>query len=168
MGHLLLGSETEGMIGALLVHHKETGDVVDIIRAEKGTLKEAVSQYERLSKDQQSAAKVRRHFPSRAIAGPIHGERRGSYQDLEMVVAVVLDPSDPLLTTREGGLFVWSDRTIARMEESRGSDTMSQRQIRLLVAQFALLLHLMQDMHTDISAGRFLDTFFGGASHLAT
>lgn len=93
------------MIGALLVHHKETGDVVDIIRAEKGTLKEAVSQYERLSKDQQSAAKVRRHFPSRAIARPIHGERRGSYQDLEMVVAVVLDPSDPPCSLLAKGVY---------------------------------------------------------------
>ena len=41
---------------------------------------------------------MRRHFPNRSIARPINGERRGSYHDLEMVVAVVLDPSDALLT----------------------------------------------------------------------
>ena len=49
-----------------------------------------------------------------------------------------------------------------KLEESKGSETIEQRQIKLLLCMFTLLHVLMLDRDDDRSEGSYFEPFMGG------
>ena len=85
-----------------------------------------------------------------------------------MLVGVAIDPSasHDCLTRKGHGLFFWSDRTLKKLEESRGSDSLQRRQVRLVVSMLGLFLNLMLDSDENISEECVLEVFMGSEYNL--
>ena len=88
---------------------------------------------------------------------------------MKAVIAIDLSQPNIALTKKTGGLFNWTDRTLSQLEKCLSNDeTLQQKQIRLVISMFALLLYLMQDEDVNISKGCVLETFMGSTYNLLT
>ena len=65
------------------------------------------------------------------------------------------------MTRKENGLFLWSERTIKKITESNGSDSIKQKQMKLTVCVLGLFLNLLLDKDENLSRGSFMDPFMG-------
>lgn len=102
---------------------------------------------------------MRRDFPNRTFAGPINGERRGSYHDLEMVVAVVLDPSDARLTVVKA---LRLERQDNRSNGGKPRQRLNEPEADSAASCSICALAPSDTRPTDghLSDDRFLETFF--------
>ena len=144
----------------MIVFHQNSGTFVDVIRTEGDvTLEAARAKLEAKSKDSSSTSNIRQFFPHARLANhtrAIVGEERGKFDELTMKAIIIIDQSQPniALTKTTVGLFVWSDWTLSQLKKGLNSgELLHQRQIRLVILMFVLLLHLMQDGAADDSEG---------------
>ena len=96
---------------------------------------------------------------ARLPSNSVQGDVKTSFVDLEMFVGVAIDPKadNECLVRRDNDLLYWSERTMMKLEESKGSD--EQRQMEIM---FTLLHVLVLDTDEDLSEGSYFETFMGG------
>ena len=87
----------------------------------------------------------------------MRGGVKGTYSDLEILVDIAIDPSGSIdcLTRSNGGMFVWSERTINKME----SATIENKRLKFVLSMFALFLNLMLDIEESLLQGTFFEEF---------
>ena len=85
-----------------------------------------------------------------------------------MLAAVVIDPTHSDCIIRQtNGLFVWSERTITKLNETKGvNESLTDRQTRLVVGMLALMINLLMDTDTNLAQGCFLEPFMGSTFNL--
>ena len=152
--------------GIALLHDRERGIFVKVVKVD-GTADEQSFQkeYTQLEKDsQQQAKKFARLYPSKRPRNGVQGEANGVFSVLEMFVAIAIHPkkNNDCLTREENGIFLWSERTMTMLRESKkGSDTLPQKQMKLVMCALGLYLNLMLDKDENLSEGSFVETFMG-------
>ena len=95
-------------------------------------------------------------------------EEDESIRNVQMLAAVVIDPTHSDCIIRQtNGLFVWSERTITKLDETKGvNESLTDRQTRLVVGMLALMINLLMDTDTNLAQGCFLEPFMGSTFNL--
>ena len=150
--------------GVALLHDKERGVFVQAAKVDgidHSFGEESAKQLEE-SNSQKSTSRLHRCFPFRR-RHDMQGEAKGAFSDLEMLVGVALDLRKPndCLVREKGGLFFWSKRTMECLSNYNGSDTLQQRQMKLVMCMLTLFLNLMMDIDEEVSEGSFVEPFIG-------
>jgi len=84
-------------------------------------------------------------------------------RDLTMYVGIGIDPNgnNECLLRKENGPFVWSERTMKKLEESSATGTIADKQLRLICAMFELTYFLMMGKDDAIDIGTPFRHFIG-------
>ena len=147
-----LNIATKDKISVMIAFHANSSSFVDVVRAEGSAtldLEAARAKLEAKFKDSSSTSNIRRFFSHTSLVNhnlAIVGKEQGKFDELTMKAIITIDSSQPniVLTKTTGDLFVWSDWTLSQLERGLNSgESLHQRQIRLIISMFALLLHLM-------------------------
>ena len=99
--------------------------------------------------------------PSRAEDGGWDGIFQS---DLTMHTVVGIDPTsedNDCMTRCDGGLFVWSDRTMTKLNESSISGTLQSKQLKYVCYMFELMYNLMMDRDDAIIDAAPFGQFLG-------
>ena len=147
----------------LLLHDKDTGEFVSVVRVDAG-IDKALKTLEDKSKEVGSSSKLCLAFPHRSLTTHslgMQGKARGTFDELEKFVAIIIDPNrSDCLTKQESGVLVWSERIMRRLEETKGSnETLQQRQLKLVMSMLALLINLLLEKDANLAEGCFLEPF---------
>ena len=84
-------------------------------------------------------------------------------RDLTMYVGIGIDPNgnNECLLRKENGPFVWSERTMKKLEESSATGTIADKQLRLICVMFELTYFLMMGKDDAIDIGTPFRHFIG-------
>ena len=106
---------------------------------------------------QQVHSKLTTSYPFKPPVSGMQGDVKGVFSDLEVLVGVVLDPSqdNDVITRASNGMFCWSKRTKHRME----SVTIENKQFKFVLSMLSLFLNLMMDIDESLSQGSLLEEF---------
>ena len=157
-------------LAVLLLHDKDTAEFVSVVRVDAGIAK-TLKTLEDKSKEVGSSSKLCLAYPHRSLTAHslgMQGKARGTFDELEKFVAIIIDPNrSDCLTKQEGGVLVWSERIIKRLEETKGSnEPLQQRQLKLVMSMLALLINLLLEKDANLAEGCFLEPFMGGTFNL--
>ena len=104
-------------------------------------------------------------YPEKKPTASHLGGWDGLFRDVKTLVGVGIDPSgnNDCLTKVEGGLLVWSDRTMAKLKDSKakGCDTLQSKQLKFVGHMFELTYSLMMDRADVIRDGAPFGQFLG-------
>ena len=106
------------------------------------------------------------HYPFNKPLNAEKGGWDGTFDDsLNMLVGIGIDggPNDAnsCLTKREGGLMVWSERTMTKLEESSGQGSIESKQLQLACYMFELMYRLMMGKDDAIDNGMPFAKYIG-------
>ena len=157
-------------LAVLLLHDKDTAEFVSVVRVDAGIAK-TLKTLEDKSKEVGSSSKLCLAFPHRSLTTHslgMQGKARGTFDELEKFVAIIINPNQSdCLTKQVDGLLVWSERTMKRLDETKGSnETLQQRQLKLVMSMLALLINLLLEKDANLAEGCFLEPFMGGTFNL--
>jgi len=157
-------------LAVLLLHDKDTAEFVSVVRVDAGIAK-TLKTLEDKSKEVGSSSKLCLAYPHKILTAHslgMQGKARGTFDELEKFVAIIIDPNrSDCLTKQESGVLVWSERTINRLEETKGSnETLQQRQLKLVMSMLALLINLLLEKDANLAEGCFLEPFMGSTFNL--
>lgn len=101
------------------------------------------------------------------IISPLGGEAVGCFGDLDMIVGVGVNPThdNDCLIRAVDGVFFWSERTMAKINEIKISDyDLKTKQIKFVTYMLSLFYELMLGLNSNASDGPGVDAFMGGHS----
>ena len=165
-------TNNQSLAGVLLLNSRNSAQFVNVVRAETG-IDKAISTLKAKSKEVPSSTKFARAYPDSSLLDhglSMQGKAVESFDGLQKLVAFAIDPNRiECLTREEGGLFVWSERTIKKLEETRGAtETLDQRKVKLVICMLTLLINLLMDTEVNLAEGCFLEPFMGSTFNLLT
>ena len=128
-----LNDDNKSLHGIALLHDAQRGVFVNVVKVDGNADEQSFQkEYAKLEREsEQQAKKFARLYPSKRPINGVQGEMKGIFSDLEMFVAIAIDPkkNNDCLTREENGIFLWSERTMTMLRElKRGSDTLPQKQ----------------------------------------
>ena len=86
---------------------------------------------------------------------------------LSLIKVVMTRLLSRFIIRQTNGLFVWSERTITKLNETKGvNESLTDRQTRLVVGMLALMINLLMDTDTNLAQGCFLEPFMGSTFNL--
>ena len=105
-------------------------------------------------------------YPFRKPTNAEQGGWTGTFNNLQMIQGIAFDPNgsnNDCLTSRDSdGVFVWSNRTMAKLEESNNvQGTIKDKQLKLVCCMFELAYNLMMDPSDTIIEGAPFKQFLG-------
>ena len=85
------------------------------------------------------------------------------HSDVTLYAAFAFDPEgdNDCLTDREGGVFVWSERTMTKLADCSVNGSLKTKQLRLICCAFELVYSVMMDIDDVIKDGVPMQQFIG-------
>jgi hypothetical protein len=85
------------------------------------------------------------------------------HSDVTMYAAFAFDPEgdNDCLTDIEGGVFVWSERTMMKLADCSLNGSLKSKQLRLICCSVELMYLVMLDIDDVIKDGATMQPFIG-------
>ena len=142
------------MQGVAVVRDSQRGVYVDVAKASgtDETFEKVLLKMKAASKKFPGKSKLASSYPFKPPVTGMQGDVKGVFSDLEVLVSVVLDPSQDNdgITRASNGMFCWSKGTLHRME----SVNIENKQFKLVLSMLSLF-----DFDETLSQGSYLEEF---------
>ena len=151
--------DVSSMQGVAVVRDKQRGVFVNVVKA-GGTsqdFKSVLSKLEGASRNPAAGNKFATGYPHKRPSKMMRGFTKGTYSDLEVLIAIAIDPSNnnDCLTRLSKGLLRWNKGALNKIESS----TTEGKMMKLVLSMFTLFLNLMLDSQDSLSQGNFFEEF---------
>lgn len=111
------------------------------------------------SKNPESTNAFSKKYPFKKPSLHTEGGYHGKFDDLQLCIGIGFDPTkaNKCFTREEGGLFVWNDATLNRLNQSKVAGDLETKKRILVCCMFELFFHLMLDarIRSDIPLKTF-------------
>ena len=151
--------DVASMQGVAVVRDKQRGVFVNVVKA-GGTsqdFKSVLSKLEASSRSPAAGNKFANGYPHKRPSKMMRGFAKGTYSDLEVLIAIAIDPSsnNDCLTRLSNGLLYWNKGALNKIKSS----TTEGKMMKLVLSMFTLFLNLMLDSQDGLLQGSFFEEF---------